>query len=254
MDDIEPSAFYTGIVAELYRPLRSSVPESAPYIAFVEGYGQPALELGCGDGDPLLDLRERGLDVEGLDSSADMLERLRAAAVARGVEVVLHHTTIEAMDLGRRYRSIYLAGPTFNLLADDTTARRALERIAAHLEPEGAALVPLFIPVATPPHKLGAVREQRTPAGALLRVTSVAEARVDDARQQVTTLRYELTDADRSEVIERPWVLHWHTQDGFRALAERAGLHTNVVLSPEGGVAAPDADAFAFVLSLRRAR
>ncbi|WP_407061585.1 methyltransferase domain-containing protein [Actinomadura napierensis] len=34
------------------------------------------MELGCGDGDPLLELRRRGLDVDGVDSSADKLERL----------------------------------------------------------------------------------------------------------------------------------------------------------------------------------
>jgi hypothetical protein len=49
---------------------------------------------------------------------------------------------MEDMDLGRRYRSIYLAGATFNLLVDDATAGAALGRIAAHLEPGGVAPVP----------------------------------------------------------------------------------------------------------------
>ena len=31
--------------------------------------GEPALEIGCGDGDPLLDLVAAGLDVEGLDAA-----------------------------------------------------------------------------------------------------------------------------------------------------------------------------------------
>ena len=44
---------------------------------------------------------------------------------------------MEAMELPRPFRSIYLAGPTFNLLVDDDTAWRALARIRAHLEPEG---------------------------------------------------------------------------------------------------------------------
>ena len=47
--------------------------------------------LGCGDGDPLLALRAEGLDVEGLDSSADMLDRCRVRADAAGLDVVLHH-------------------------------------------------------------------------------------------------------------------------------------------------------------------
>src|SRR4051794_24900290 len=71
----EASQFYTGIVAEIYAPLRSRVPDPEPYARFIAASGEPALELGCGTGDPLLDLRARGLDVEGLDASADMLAR-----------------------------------------------------------------------------------------------------------------------------------------------------------------------------------
>jgi SAM-dependent methyltransferase len=119
MDQPEPALFYTGLVADLYAPLRSSgPPDPRPYLRFVRESGEPALELGCGDGDPLLDLRARGLDVEGLDASPDMLARCRANAAARGLVVTLHESTFETMELPRRYQSIYLAGPTFNLLVD----------------------------------------------------------------------------------------------------------------------------------------
>ena len=59
-----------------------------------------------------------------------------------------------------------------------------------------------------------------------------------------TVLRYE----DGDEVLERSWVLHWHTQDGFRSLAEAAGLDVQAVLDPDGTPATPDADAVAFLL------
>ena len=85
-------------------------------------YGEPALELGCGDGDPTLDLVARGLDVEGLDASPDMLDRCRHRARAAGVAVTLHQQSIQRMDLAKRYNSIYLAGVTVNLLPDDDTA------------------------------------------------------------------------------------------------------------------------------------
>ena len=79
---------------------------------------------------------------------------------------MVHHAPIEEMDLGRTYRSIFLAGPTFNLIADDATAARALERIRVHLDPDGAALVPLFIPEPVPERHLGFVREHIDEAAA----------------------------------------------------------------------------------------
>ena len=83
-----PSQFYTGLVAELYARLRSADPDVETCAQFVARYGTPALELGCGDGDPMLELRRRGLDVEGLDSSADMLDRCRERAAALNLDAL----------------------------------------------------------------------------------------------------------------------------------------------------------------------
>ena len=246
---MDPSLFYTGLVADLYAPLKSASPDPHVYARFIAASGEPALELGCGDGEPLLDLRKRGLEVEGLDSSADMLERCRRAAAREGVEVVLHHQPMQSMDLGRRYRSIFIAGPTFNLLPDDETAVRALLRMHAHLEPGGSALVPLFIPTATPAAQLGHAREARSSDGAILRVTAVAEQRDAPRRVQTTVLRYERSTTDTTEALERPWVLHWYTQTEFRDLATAAGFSIVAVLGPDGRPASETADVFVFRLT-----
>jgi SAM-dependent methyltransferase len=248
---VSASQFYTGLVAELYGPLRSEVPDPELYARFVERSGEPALELGCGTGDPILALRQRGLDVDGVDSSADMLAICRARAEAQGVTVDLYEQAMEALALPRRYRSIYLAGPTFNLLADDDTALAALEGIASHLERDepAAALVPLFIPEPTPDQSIGVMREHVTEDGRLQRVGAISEIRDENARTQTTVLRYESIENGVSEVLERPWQLHWHTQEGFAALVTAAGLTVTAVRSAAGGAPAPDAGAFAFFLA-----
>jgi SAM-dependent methyltransferase len=247
MDAVEPALFYTGLVAELYSPLRSSgAPDPEPYARFIARSGEPALELGCGDGDPLLDLRARGLDVEGLDASPDMLARCRAAAAARGLVVTLHESPMESMELVRRYRSIYLAGATFNLIVDDDTAWRALARIRAHLEPDGSALIPLLVPAPLPASVLGVPRTHVTDDGRTMRVTVVSEERDEAARLQTTVLRYELEAAEDHQVEERPWVLHWHTQDGFRQLLGDAGMLVGDLLLPDGRPAPPEAPQFTF--------
>jgi len=53
---VDEADFYTGLVARLYSPLRSADPDPAPYAGFIAACGEPALELGCGDGDPMLAL------------------------------------------------------------------------------------------------------------------------------------------------------------------------------------------------------
>ena len=244
----KPSQFYTGLVAVMYSRLRSADPDPEPYARFIEAVGEPALELGCGDGDPLLEIRRRGFDVEGLDSSRDMLERCRARATAAGLDVVLHESAMETMQLPRMYRSIYLAGPTFNLLPDDHDALRALERAHSHLVPGGALLIPLFIPPEAPNEELGhpkVIEED----GATLQVTPVRVERDAERRLQSTWLRYERVRGDQSDVLEREWIIHWHTQQSFRVLAEQAGLRVASVRNATGGLAAADADQFAFVLS-----
>lgn len=233
--------FYTGLVADLYGPLKGAPQSADRYAAFIRDHGEPALELGCGDGEPLLDLVAAGFDVEGLDSSIDMLERGAAAATARGLRVVLHHASMAEMALNKRYRSIFIAGPTFNLLPDDVVALAALRRIAEHLTDDGAAFIPLFIPRPTPTAAFGVFREATTDDGTRLRFAALRESRDEAARTQTTLLRYERHREADPEVLERPWLLHWHTRDGFRALAADAGL---AVVSVDGGD-----EAFAFTLT-----
>ena len=233
---MDAADFYTGIVVEAYAKLKSSDFDPEPYARFVETVGQPALEIGCGDGNPLLSLRRRGLDVEGVDSSADMLERCRSNAAALGLDVTLHLQQMQDLSLDRRYRSIYLAGPTFNLLPDDETALRALRRIRTHLTGDGAALIPLWIPGPTSPTDLGVSREATAADGALLRYTPVAETYDEDSRTRTTTTRYERLTAATTERVEREWMLHWYSPERFRSMCTEAGLRvTNLDDDDDGG-------------------
>ena len=162
--------------------------------------------------------------------------------------MTLHHQTMESMTIDRRFRSIFVAGPSFNLLPDDRTTAGALERIHQHLEPGGSALIPLFIPTPTPHRELGRARARRggrppAPSDDGLRIAD------DTARCQRAVLRYEIIDGEATEVVERDWLLHWHTQDGFRDLCAAADLAITRVHRPDGKPAGPRDDAFVFRLA-----
>lgn len=260
-----PAQFYTGLVADLYEPLASERARAEDYVPFLQGAGLErtgaarsgarALELACGTGLPMLDLVERGYAVEGLDASHDMLDRCRERAAERGLDVTLHHGEMQSFSLPGRYRSIFLAGASFTLLTTDAHAERALERIYAHLEPGGSALIPLEIERAES-HRpaIGRTRETTSPKGDRLRVSLTSVDTSDDGRTLQRLLRYERVPAcGEPEIVERVWQTRWWSQEQFRQMLEGAGFGRATIVAPGGGRADPDARVFVALAQRGRA-
>lgn len=223
MASTSAASFYTGLVADLYQPLRSTSFDPLPYRELIAQYGEPALELGCGDGDPLLDLRESGLDVDGLDSSPDMIARLHQRAETRNLDVTAWVESMETMNPSRQYATVFLAGPTLNLLPTDEAMRRTLHNIKRTLLPGGTAILPLFVPESASADYIGSVTRQETAKGWIAcRVLSVE--RDESARTQITALRYERESNGMLQQLKRNWLLHWIDVDGFTAMAQEAGF------------------------------
>ena len=225
---MEAAEFYTGIVPEIYTALRTTRFDSAHYRRFVEEHGWPALELGCGDDGPFFELAAAGLALVGIDSSPDMVRRGRARLERDGITTArIEQQRMEKLDLGTTFASIYLAGPTFNLLPDDATARRALRAIARHLRPDGAALIPLWRPRPTPPELIGSTRTAPT-ASAQARYTVLGEDYDPERRTRATRVRYELIADGSTRAADREWVIHWYTDEMFRELSADAGLQVRL--------------------------
>ena len=113
--------------------------------AAIEDGGQPALEIGCGTGRLLLPYLADGLDVDGVDSSAEMLAICRRKAGELGLGVRLYRQSMEALELPRRYRMIYVPTATIQLLTAPEAAE-AMGRFYRHLEPGGLVMLSLFLP------------------------------------------------------------------------------------------------------------
>jgi SAM-dependent methyltransferase len=125
-------------------------PEEVAYLrAAIGRFGQPALDLGCGNGRLLTPLLAEGLDVDGVDVSADMLAHARAAAEAIGASPLLEAQPMHLLDLPRRYRTIFMIG-SFELAGDRAQGRETLRGAYAHLEPGGALIVNHELPYHSP--------------------------------------------------------------------------------------------------------
>lgn len=221
----EPAQFYTGLVAHAYAPLRGTIATAEPYLRFVKRFGAPALEIGCGHGEPLLDLVAEGLEVVGLDSSADMLAICSAEARRRGLEVDLVCCSMETMQLDREFSAIYFAGPTFQLVISLSGAAETLARIASHLSPHGRVLIPLFVPEPIAEPVLGRWKEHVTEAGDTLAVRAASQSYRPGERRIDTVLEYRRGTIDSpAESVTRTWSLRWYGEGEFEDLAFSGGL------------------------------
>src|SRR5439155_15135009 len=97
----------------------------------------PVLEVGCGTGRIMLPCLRAGVNIEGLDLFPGMLKRLREKAAALGFNPTLHHASMSAFRLSRRFALIMIPFNTFvhNLSADDQIA--TLKACGDHLQSGG---------------------------------------------------------------------------------------------------------------------
>ena len=139
---------WTGLAAQIWDTSGgdSVQPDQAFIQKLIEANREPALDIGCGTGRLLLRYLAAGLDVDGVDTSADMLAICRQKAEQQGLTPALYQQAMQDLDLPRQYRLIYVSCGTFCLIIDREQAMEALRRMAAHLMPGGLLVFNLFWP------------------------------------------------------------------------------------------------------------
>lgn len=90
------------------------------------------LDAGCGTGRVAIELARRGIETVGVDLDPAML----AAAGRKAPDLVWVEADLAALDLGRRFDVVVLAGNVVVFLTPGTEAG-VVARLAAHLEPRG---------------------------------------------------------------------------------------------------------------------
>ncbi len=116
------------------------------YRRAIERNGGVALDIGCGSGRLLRSYLRAGLNVEGMDISADMLDACRSLAAEAGLSPTLHHQAMQQLDLPGRYNTIYIPCGTFVCVMDREEALEALRRFHCHLAPGGELVFNIFNP------------------------------------------------------------------------------------------------------------
>lgn len=154
-----PQTWHYGLIAEWWAEFNTDGPEIDYYRRFVEP-GQPALDAGCGTGRLLLPWLRAGLDVDGCDVSADMVELCRARARAEGLEPALWTAPLHGLEPPRRYRTIVVCG-VFGIGTTREQDQEGLRRCHEALEPGGTLLLDNEVPYAVASRWRRWTREER---------------------------------------------------------------------------------------------
>ncbi|MEO5834912.1 MAG: class I SAM-dependent methyltransferase [Nakamurella sp.] len=142
----DESSWHHGLVARWWSEFNIAEPAELDYfLAAVQRYGSPVLDVGCGAGRVLLPLAGAGIAIDGIDASADMIARARALADGLGLSPGLRVQTGHALDLPQRYRTAIMVG-VLGVGVSRSQDKEVLARVAAHLEPGGALLVHHTLP------------------------------------------------------------------------------------------------------------
>ncbi len=233
-DSLPVNRPYDGLVAEAYDvwlPPDGRYDDRDLYRDLIRDGDGPALELGCGNGRLLVGYLADGLDVEGVDSSADMLTICRGHAQAAGRSVTLHHGDWTSLHLERQYATLYNPAGSFSLLDDEDDARAALRAWRSHLSPGGRLVIAMWTPEPeregrTRPPWVWHVRRSATRAADGVTFMVHQAVRGDHAAQVQHTLdRHEVWDADgvlRTTYLRRHRI-RWWTAGQLGALLRDCG-------------------------------
>ena len=182
------------------------------FLADLAGDGA-ALEFAVGTGRVALALAARGVPVEGIDLSPDMLAQLAAKPGADAITASVGDMTSTRLD--RTFRLVYLVYNTIGNVTTQDAQVACFTNAAAHLEPGGCFVIEVGVP-----------QLQRLPPGDTAQVFTVTPTRLgfdtlDVARQLGVSHHYWFSDG-KVVTFTTPWRYAWPAE--FDLMARIAGM------------------------------
>ncbi|AGZ40331.1 class I SAM-dependent methyltransferase [Actinoplanes friuliensis] len=186
------------------------------FLAGMAGHG-PVLELAIGTGRVALPLAARGIAVEGVEGSPEMVEKLRAKPGGADLPVVIG----DMADVGVRgpYTLAYLVFNTLFNLVDAQRQADCFRNVARVLAPGGAFVIEAFVPNLADFERDEAQPQVRhvTEDSASFRMHRYDRAAQTFVRQNVTF--------SAAGVRLEPFGMSYLWPEQIDRLAEQAGLH-----------------------------
>ncbi len=204
------AATYDADSTEMFDP--AAVGGTVDFLAEVARGGR-ALELGIGTGRIALPLCRRGVPVQGIELSPDMVAQLKAKAGADTIGVTLGNFATATVE--GTFRLAYLVYNTIENLTTQDEQVACFCNVAAHLEPGGCLVIEVEVP-----------QLRRLTPGDRLRAFAVGPTRLgfdelDVARQLGVSHHYWIGEG-RAETFSIPYRYVWPAE--LDLMARIAGL------------------------------
>jgi SAM-dependent methyltransferase len=216
MKDFDPIKSWTKEVAARYDDDPRGDEEVAAL--FLAGYaeGGSALEFAVGTGRIAIPLAQKGIQVEGIESSPAMVEKLKEKPLGQAIRVTLGDMSV--VSTNKQYRLVYLIFNTiFNLLTAEDQIR-CFENAARHMAPNGRFIVETAVPQAwIAPDQADYVHAEHVGASEVV----LDVARYDPVTQLLEENHVRLTEAG---ISMKPIVCRLITPGEMDLMARIAGL------------------------------
>ena len=194
----------------------------------IRSCGGRALEVGSGSGRLLVPLRKRGLNVEGLESSGEMIHLCESRLHGAGLEARIHGMGIEEVHFHEEFHLIYVPLGSFQMIRDWEASQKAIDNYYRSLVPGGRLIIPLYLPI---PRRFDAsdkwvIFKDMVNKTAKTRLVEREKNHHDPLEQLIeSNQRFEVwLGMDIVEFKERTLYLRWYSHHEFSQMLERAGF------------------------------
>lgn len=217
---------YGPLATEVYdrdKPVGRSFGDIEFYRDILLSRSGPVLEPAVGSGRILIPLIEAGIEVDGVDTSEEMLSSCRKRCHDRGIEVSLYKGSMVNFSIPKRYSALIVPTGSFLLMEKREDSVKALATFGEHLSAGGLFVVDLIFPDSfdtTAP----TFRSWVTLDGAVITLESRL-VEVNFLNQTTTSLfRYEKWREGRlvDSELER-FSLRWYGIDEFQMILKKVG-------------------------------
>ena len=146
MADFDPAAYGSSGIADEYDEMYSDEWQTDEAVECLVqlANGGPVLEFGIGTGRLAIPLLQKGIEVHGVDGSAEMVSKLRQKPGGDRIAVAIGD--FAHADAGRDFALVLLAVNTIFALPDQQAQVECFRNAARHLRPSGRFVIEAWVP------------------------------------------------------------------------------------------------------------